>query len=84
MGLIAWLLVGLIAGLLARALVPGRDAMGLGATLLLGLVGSLVGGLLFNFLAGRGLEIGPAGLIGSVIGAMIALIILRASRGRTV
>jgi uncharacterized membrane protein YeaQ/YmgE (transglycosylase-associated protein family) len=41
--ILATLLVGLIAGLLARAIVPGRDAMGLLATILLGIVGALVG-----------------------------------------
>lgn len=43
--LVWFLIVGLLAGLLARALVPGEDAMGLLATLVLGLAGSLVGGL---------------------------------------
>ena len=39
------LIVGLIAGALARFLVPGRDPMGIGATILLGIVGSIVGGI---------------------------------------
>ncbi len=48
-----WLLViGLVAGLLARLIVPGRDSMSLPATLLLGVVGSLVGGLLLGLVTG--------------------------------
>jgi uncharacterized membrane protein YeaQ/YmgE (transglycosylase-associated protein family) len=45
-GIIGWLLLGLVAGALARLLVPGRDPMGWIGTILLGLVGSFVGGLL--------------------------------------
>jgi uncharacterized membrane protein YeaQ/YmgE (transglycosylase-associated protein family) len=73
-----WLLViGLIAGLLARAIVPGKDSMGWLATMVLGVVGSVVGGLLLGLLTGglRDRGFGPAGLIGSVIGAVIVLIV---------
>jgi uncharacterized membrane protein YeaQ/YmgE (transglycosylase-associated protein family) len=62
-----WLLViGLLAGLLARAIVPGRDSTGWLATIVLGVVGSLVGGLLLGLLTGglRDRGFGPAGLIG--------------------
>ena len=47
MGIVIFLIVGLIAGLLARALVPGKDSMGILATLLLGIVGSFVGGAIW-------------------------------------
>ncbi|MCZ2857112.1 GlsB/YeaQ/YmgE family stress response membrane protein [Blastococcus sp. VKM Ac-2987] len=80
-----WLLVvGLIAGLLARALVPGRDSMGLGATLLLGVSGSVVGGLLLGLLFGgfRDRGFSPAGIIGSVIGAVIVLVVHNRISGR--
>ncbi len=50
MGIIIWLIVGLLAGLIARALLPGDDSMGFWGTLLLGLGGSLVGGFLGNLL----------------------------------
>ncbi|SFO76047.1 Uncharacterized membrane protein YeaQ/YmgE, transglycosylase-associated protein family [Geodermatophilus dictyosporus] len=72
-----WLLVvGLVAGLLARALVPGKDSMSLLATLVLGVSGSLVGGLLLGLLTGglRDRGFGPAGLIGSVTGAVLVLL----------
>jgi uncharacterized membrane protein YeaQ/YmgE (transglycosylase-associated protein family) len=78
MQIIVWLIVGLIAGALARFLVPGRDPMGFLGTLVLGLVGSLVGGFLGDLLAGGDADFSPAGIIGSIIGAVIALLIWRA------
>ena len=79
------IIVGLIAGALARFLVPGRDPMGIGATIALGIVGSFVGGFLADVLfrsdtADRGLS--PAGLLGSVIGAIIVLVIYNAVTSR--
>lgn len=88
--IIGLLLVGLVAGALARLLVPGRDPMGIGATIALGIVGSFVGGFLADVLfrsdaQDRGLS--PAGLLGSIIGAVIVLLIYNAvtrRRGLTV
>lgn len=80
LGILAWLVIGLVSGILARALVPGEDRMGIGGTLILGLVGSLVGGLVGNLIAGRGIEFTPAGLIGSILGAVGVLLVGRAIR----
>lgn len=80
MGILVWLLIGLIAGALARLLVPGRDPMGWLGTLVLGLVGSLIGGFLGNLIFGGELEISAAGIIGSIIGAIIALLAYRAMK----
>jgi uncharacterized membrane protein YeaQ/YmgE (transglycosylase-associated protein family) len=78
MSFIAWLLVGLIAGAVARLVVPGRDPMGLLGTLVLGLVGSVVGGLLGVALTDRTMnEFTAAGLLGSILGAIAALIVYR-------
>ena len=79
------IIIGLIAGALARFLVPGRDPMGIGATIALGILGSFVGGFLADVLfrddtADRGLS--PAGIIGSVIGAIILLLIYNAITNR--
>lgn len=89
-GFILYLLViGLLAGFLARLLVPGPDPMSVGATLLLGIVGSFIGGFLGYILFGVDFDDGgiqAAGIFGSIVGAVIALLIYRAttSRGRTV
>jgi uncharacterized membrane protein YeaQ/YmgE (transglycosylase-associated protein family) len=81
MGLIAFLIVGLIAGFIARMLVPGPDPMGWLGTMILGIVGSFVGGTLAALLFGGTLDVSPTGLIGSVIGAIVVLLIWRAMGG---
>jgi uncharacterized membrane protein YeaQ/YmgE (transglycosylase-associated protein family) len=86
-GFILWLLlVGLIAGAVARLLVPGRDPMGILGTILLGVVGSFIGGFLGYVLFGKDLDEGAlqaSGIVGSIIGAVIALLIYRAITRRT-
>ena len=80
------LLVGLVAGFIARALVPGRDALSIGATIVLGIVGSFIGGFLGYLLFREDGEDGAfqaAGIIGSIIGAVIALLVYRAVSGRS-
>ncbi len=76
--IVSLIVVGLIAGALARLLVPGRQHMSIPATVLLGIVGSFVGGfigyLLFHKDAANGF-FQPSGIIGSVIGAIIVLLI---------
>ncbi|WP_145735677.1 GlsB/YeaQ/YmgE family stress response membrane protein [Saccharopolyspora dendranthemae] len=80
--IVGWIVFGLIAGFLARAIVPGKDDIGLLMTIVLGVVGSVVGGFVFGlFTVGlRGFQ--PAGWIGSVIGAIIVLVIYNAVTGR--
>ena len=82
--IITMVIIGLIAGFLARALVPGRDPMTVGGTILLGIVGSFIGGFLGYVLFGADVSDGavqPSGLIGSVVGAVIALLVLRRMGG---
>jgi uncharacterized membrane protein YeaQ/YmgE (transglycosylase-associated protein family) len=81
-GLLIFLIVGLVAGFIARALVPGPDPMNLLGTMVLGIVGSLVGGTLAALVFGGTLALSAAGLIGSIIGAIIVLLIWRAMGGR--
>ena len=81
MGLIVFLIVGLIAGFIARALVPGPDPMGWVGTMVLGIIGSFVGGTLAALLFGGTLDISASGLIGSIVGSMIVLLIWRAMGG---
>jgi uncharacterized membrane protein YeaQ/YmgE (transglycosylase-associated protein family) len=80
MPIVWWILIGFLAGAIARFLVPGRDHMGLVGTTALGLVGSLIGGLLGQLLqpARHALTFTRAGLFGSVVGAVIALVVYRA------
>lgn len=77
--MIGAIILGIVAGFLARALMPGRDPMGFFATVLLGLAGAVVGFLLFTELLGIGdneaFDLG--GLIGAVIGAMLLLFLYR-------
>ena len=85
--IISLIIIGAIAGFIARALVPGKDPMGVGATILLGIVGSFIGGFLGWALFGHDLKDGalqPSGIIGSIIGAVIALLIYRAATRRGV
>ena len=83
--IIVLLVVGLIVGAIARLLVPGRDPMGLLGTAVLGIVGSFIGGFLGYILLGRDAEDGalqPAQFLGSLIGAVIALLVWRAISNR--
>jgi uncharacterized membrane protein YeaQ/YmgE (transglycosylase-associated protein family) len=77
-----WLIVGLVAGFIARGLVPGKDPMGVVGTLVLGLVGSLIGGFIGDALTSGDQDFSPSGLIGSIVGAVIALLIWRAMAKR--
>ncbi len=72
MGFIWMIIVGLVAGLLARAIKPGNDAMGWIMTIILGIVGAMLGGFVAS-LVGIDADGGFTGLIFSVIGAIILL-----------
>jgi uncharacterized membrane protein YeaQ/YmgE (transglycosylase-associated protein family) len=95
--IIAAIFIGIIAGYLGRALLPGDDSMGFVATVIVGIIGALLGWVLFTYLLGIGdsdkFDLG--GIIGSIVGVMIVLLGLRAvggsgrgrgaaTRGRTV
>ena len=83
--LVGLLIIGVVAGYLARLLVPGRDSMGIGSTIVLGIVGSFIGGFLGYLLFHRDSSEGfvqPSSWIGSVIGAVIALLVYNAVSGR--
>ena len=76
MGLCGWIVFGFFAGLVARAIVPGKQGLGFIATTLLGIIGAFVGGFLASIFSGapwRALH--PSGFIGAVIGAIIILVI---------
>ncbi|HEY7902729.1 MAG TPA: GlsB/YeaQ/YmgE family stress response membrane protein [Casimicrobiaceae bacterium] len=82
MGLIhiVWsIIVGFVVGLIARALVPGVDAMGFIATTVVGIVGSLIGGVIGNMVSKppEGAKFHAAGFFMSLLGAIILLVIWR-------
>ena len=80
--IIGWVLFGLIVGFIARALVPGKDNIGLLATIGLGILGSVVGGLVLSLFTGRISLSNPVGWIGSVVFAIILLVIYNKVTGR--
>lgn len=72
------LIIGLIAGAIARLLVPGKQEMSVPMTMLIGVIGSFVGGFLGALIFGHDIDDGffqASGIIGSVIGAIIVLLI---------
>ena len=83
MGLLAWIGVGFVAGLLARVVVRPGHHLGCLGTIAVGLVGSVVGGTLANLLAGDGLDVAASGIVGSALGAIpiLALARLQTRRG---
>jgi uncharacterized membrane protein YeaQ/YmgE (transglycosylase-associated protein family) len=84
MNILSWIIVGLIAGAVARLIMPGRDPMGIIATIVLGIIGSLIGGFVSmaiwrnnNTSAFQG-----SGLLLSILGAIIVLWIYRMVKSR--
>jgi uncharacterized membrane protein YeaQ/YmgE (transglycosylase-associated protein family) len=84
MSIILFLVFGLVVGLIARAVMPGKQSMGLAMTTLLGVVGSFVGGLIGSlFYGGRLTDLNAAGIIGSVLGALAVLAIVGGMSNRS-
>ena len=86
MSIIWFLIIGLIAGALARLIMPGRDPMGIVMTIILGIVGSILGGLVSWAIWGTDTAEGgfrPAGLLLSILGAIIVLWIYRMMKSRS-
>jgi len=77
---IIWsIIVGFFAGLIARAVLPGADTMGLLATTGVGVVGSIIGGLIGNVIRkpAPGSKFHPAGFLMSIVGAIVLLLVIR-------
>ncbi len=85
MGIIAWIVVGLIAGALAKLIMPGDDPGGIIVTILLGIVGAFVGGFVDNLLGGAGVTgFNLWSIVVATIGAIILLAIYRLVAARRV
>jgi len=83
--ILTMIIVGAIAGFIARAVVPGKDSMGVLQTIVLGIVGSFVGGFLGYLIFGKDSGEGalqPSGIIGAILGAILALVIYNAVTGK--
>ena len=74
-----YIVIGFLAGLIARALLPGADHMGLLMTTLVGIVGSVVGGFIGHLFSkpSPDSKFHPAGFLMSIVGAIIVLVLLR-------
>lgn len=83
MGIVSWILVGIIAGILAKILLPGRDPGGFLLTPLIGMAGAVVGGFVFRILGGVGATgFNPWSILVATVGAMILLFVYRLFAGR--
>jgi uncharacterized membrane protein YeaQ/YmgE (transglycosylase-associated protein family) len=83
MGIIAWIVVGLIAGALAKLIMPGDDPGGIIVTILLGIVGAFIGGFVVNLLGGAGVSgFNLWSIVVATLGAIILLAIYRLVAGR--
>ena len=82
--IIAAIVIGIIAGYIGRALLPGPDPMGFVGTVIVGIAGALVGWVLFTYLLGIGDEdkFDLGGIIGAIIGTILLLLVWRAFTGR--
>ena len=82
MYIMGWVLFGLIVGIVAKFLMPGRDPGGFFITVLLGIVGSLVGGFLGRLVGWYG-DGDPVGFVMAVVGSIVLLAAYRSTMGRT-
>ncbi|HHV20331.1 GlsB/YeaQ/YmgE family stress response membrane protein [Granulicoccus sp. GXG6511] len=90
MGIIFWIIIGLLAGAIAKFIMPGKQGGGIIVTIILGIIGAFAGGLITNLLMGNGFQFTPEGgffwtLLVAVIGALIVLFIygkVTSGRGR--
>ena len=85
MGILAWIVLGLLAGAIAKAIMPGKDPGGIIVTMLIGIVGAFLGGFLGNMITGSGLNgFSLWSLVLAVVGALLLLWIYRmTTRSRT-
>jgi uncharacterized membrane protein YeaQ/YmgE (transglycosylase-associated protein family) len=77
LSLLVWLVFGLIVGVIAKLLMPGKDPGGFIVTILVGIVGSFVGGGLSWLIFGANDPYNPSGWIMSIVGALVLLYVYR-------
>ena len=83
LGILGWIIIGLLAGALAGAFVPGRQRYGCLGTMLIGIIGGLIGGWLWTGVLGQNEASGWLGaLVIATLGAALVILVLRAMSGR--
>ncbi len=84
MGIISWIVFGLVAGIIAKLIMPGRDPGGCIITMLLGVAGAFVGGFLYRLFSGREVffQFDLGSMVVAVLGAVVILAIYRLVAGR--
>jgi uncharacterized membrane protein YeaQ/YmgE (transglycosylase-associated protein family) len=82
MSILWWIIFGAIVGAIAKFIMPGKDPGGIIVTIILGILGSVVGGFLFGILMPGRSANSPAGWIGSIVGALLLLWLYRMYAGR--
>jgi uncharacterized membrane protein YeaQ/YmgE (transglycosylase-associated protein family) len=84
-GILAWILVGLVAGVLAKIAMPGPDPGGVILTIVIGIVGAVIGGFVMeNFLGGPGVSgVNLASILVATLGSVVLLVVYRAITRRT-
>lgn len=84
MGILGWIVLGLVAGAIAKLIMPGNDPGGFIVTILLGIVGAIIGGFIGKAIFGRGLETfwNLQTWVAAIIGSLILLMIYRLAVGR--
>jgi uncharacterized membrane protein YeaQ/YmgE (transglycosylase-associated protein family) len=82
-GWLGWIIIGGLAGLIAKAIMPGRDSGGVIVTILLGIAGAILAGFLGRMLGWYSSDDAGAGFIAAIIGALLILFIYRLIAGRS-
>ncbi len=82
MGFLVWILLGLVSGIIAKFIMPGKDPGGLIITILIGIAGAFIGGFIGSFFGmGEVSGLNLASVLTSVFGALVLLFIFRKIRG---
>ena len=83
MSILAWIVLGLIAGAIAKAIMPGRDPGGFIVTALIGIVGAFIGGFIGNLITGAGINgFSLWSILLAIVGSLLLLWIYRLTTGR--
>lgn len=84
MGILGWIIVGIIAGLLAKAIIPGDQDLGIFMTMALGIVGAILGGWIMSIITGTGVTgFDLRTILVATVGALVVLLVVGMVRRRS-